>query len=477
MIFPWSKIAGFFLAITAVAFLLYPSEYFRGMMHRRDSDRSVAVGFYKKFLKNNPYHKGATLALAAAYESLAEPEAAAEVLDEFYRHRPGDLKTGLAYLALLENSGRLEEARALRWRLYEDAKDKPSVARSDLESLLYACYQKAVLAQNGSEKLKALTELSRVAEKPEHYLSAIVDFHMAAKNFKELTAIFKEQARKTPSDIKARRNLIYIHRVQGDHEAALDEINAALTISSGSLEFVKDRVAVHAAQGRLALTLADLRLLADKIPQEALWRHDLADNSLRSLPFQEAAAVCRELVEKNPDDQALRKSLIYAYADRKMHAQAAAELEKFVGRYPDDVESLDLLVYERQRAGENDKALASLKNHLARQPGDIKRRRQRAFLLVEAKKFDEAQEALSELVERDGADQEAWWALIYGYSDRKMTAQAASWLEKYIGKFPKEPKAYDELAQSYLLLNDKEKAIHLLKNYFARPARPAGGHP
>src|SRR5579883_3442221 len=105
MIFRWSQVASFFAALAVVGWLVFPSEYFRGQMHRDEGDRSRSIAFYKNYLSKHPFHKGAVEALAQAYENAGRPQEAADLLVAFYRHRRGDEEAGREVLDLLDRAG------------------------------------------------------------------------------------------------------------------------------------------------------------------------------------------------------------------------------------------------------------------------------------------------------------------------------------------------------------------------------------
>lgn len=269
MIFSWSKLAAFFAALIVIAWLIYPNQYFRGLMHRRDSDRSLSVKLYRDYLSRHPHDKSAMLALSAAYEAQADPEAGIPVMEGLYSHRKGDLAVGREYLKLLERSGREAQAQDLRWRLFEDARKGSGTDRRELEELLYGYYQRAVVAQDGVATVRALTALSQIAKNRQSYLSALVRLNMARRDFPELIRLLQELKKDDPSDLYTRLSLIYVFQIRREFAAALREVNEALIVHPDHDALLGARAAIYEAQGRLDLALPDLERLAARQPKVA----------------------------------------------------------------------------------------------------------------------------------------------------------------------------------------------------------------
>lgn len=475
MIFSWTETAGFFAAMLLVGWLIFPSRYFQGLMQRQEGDRSASIAFFKDYLAKNPSHKGAIRALASVFEAVGKPEEALEIEIAFYRKRRGDRDTGKRVLELLERSAPAERVRAFRWELLEDIRRRPGEKRG-VEELAYQAYQDAVAAQDDKDAARALDILELVAAEPKGYQAEALRHWIARRDFAGALRLLEKAASKAPADGETRRMIVRVHRMNHDPKAALRAVELGLKAIPDDPGLIGDRASIHGSLGLWDAAAEDLALLRRLQPAEDSWARDLGHALLEAGRLEEGVKVYESLLRKAEADASNWWPILYAYADRQMHAQASGWAERFVERFPDDEAGIDLLVYQSELLGKPQKAIEVLARRFARRPSDTRRGRALASLLTQEERLGEAALVYDKLLARESQDKDLWMNLAYLHSSTGAYAQAASVMERFVEKFPEDSKGYDELAGIYLSMGERKKAIALLKTYF-RASTAATGPP
>ena len=466
MIFSWLQVCSFFAVMALTGWLVYPSEYFRGQMQREEGDRSHAIRFFTLYLAKHPYHKGATTSLTEAYEAAGRPEEAVEPLLAFYRHRRGDADTGFAVIALLERTGKQERAAAFRWELFRDLSDKPDAPRKRLETLAYTAYQRAAAAQDDAETTRALIALTEVSGEGSGYHGELLRLLLARGEFDKALRLLRDAVKQDPRADDPRRALARIMRLRGDVAGSLQELQAGLAAVPDSLGLRSDRAALNLSQKRWAQAEEDLLILMKRQPNEASWPREIARCLMEQGRIPEAVRLYEGLIQKAPDDRSRWWTVVYAYADRKMHPQAIAVLDRFLRRFPDDTQGIDMMVYQAELSGQFERAIAVLQRRAAAAPGDTARARSLANLLTQEDRTQEAAAVYERLVAKEPEDQDLWRTLAYIYERERDYKKAAGVLERYRERYPEDLKALDELAYDYQAMGEKGKVIELMRGHF-----------
>lgn len=468
-IFTRRELAGFLLALAAVGWFLYPSEYTRGLMHREQGDRSHAIAFFTDYLKRHPYHKGATLALASAYEAAARPGDAIPLVEDFYRHRRGDLETGRLLLDLLERADRPAEAARFRWELVTDLRALPAPPRADLEQLLYGAFEEAASRQDDDGTLKALTALAEVSSSSDAggYRGEMLRLLMARRKLGAAVSMLREAERKDPENVDLRRTVARVLLLDGHPNQALLELQAALKLKPNDVGIVVDRAEIYAKEKRWDLAENEYRRLMTMQPNEAAWPRELGHSLIQRGRFKEGIKYYELLASRDPGDREAAMAVVYAYSDRGDHAAAARKLAERLRSYPDDDEAFDLMVYEYQTAGLQDRAEAALARRVAAHPDDAARRLSLAQLLVDDERYDDAEKQYQALVKLRPDEKNSWIMLAFIEQTQHRYGQAAATLQGYLARNPKDGQAVEQLADVYLQLGQREKAIGVLRGYLA----------
>lgn len=471
MIFSNREAAAFFAVLLLAGWALYPSEYTRGLMHREQGNRARAVEFFRDYLRRHPYHKGATLALANAYEEAGRPEEAIGPMLAFYRHRRGDAETGRAILALLARVGQAKRLAEFRWELFEDAKALPAPPRRFLEELMYKAFQEAAAAQDDKATFRALRALAELTGEGGGYQDEMLRLLMQRRQLDAAVRLLRDASRRQPSNVELRRTLSRVFRLMGDDESALAELQAATAIAPGDASLVNDRYAIFKEGKRWKEAEAELRRLIRLEPRELGWSHELAQVLFEDKRPEEALRVFEALVVRKPGERERWWTLIYALSDRGYQDRAIERTEAFLRRFPWDPEGENMLIYLLQSTGRLDRATDLLKARVAAAPRDPARRAALGSMLLEQERLAEAAEQYRVLTELQPSERENWLLLASVYQTLGDAPAAVALLERYRLRFADDAAMIELLASLYLEQGDRPKAIELLKSTFG----PSGG--
>jgi tetratricopeptide (TPR) repeat protein len=470
MIFSFREISAFFAALLALGWFLYPDEYTRGLMHRQEGDRSAAIAFFRGYLKEHPFHKGATIALAEAYEGAGRPEEGVGPLLELYRSRRGDLDTGRALLGLYDRAGLVEDGRKFFWELVDDAMKLPAAtARKPLEEMLYRSFQRAASSQDDEASLRALAALAQISTESEGYRGEILRLLLARGKLDSAVSILENAAAKAKEPFEIRRTLAQIHRLRKDPKSAARELDALLMARPDDTSVLGDLASLHMEQKDWKEAEKDLRRLVALEPKQTNWHRDLGQCLAQSGRGAEALKLYEELLAQDPSDKERWWTVIYLYADRKDHEKAIAKLESFLKNFPGDAAAFDMIVYQQQQMGDLDAAIATLRRRVAQAPQDAKARKALAQLLFEDERSAEALPHFKALLSLEPDDRENWRNVAYLQASLGDKKAACETLEDYLKRFPDDAKARDQLAETYVALGQRDRAIELLRGFF-KPA-------
>lgn len=473
MIFRWSQVVSFFAALAVVGWLVFPSEYFRGQMHRDEGDRSLSIAFYSDYLSRHPYHKGAMHALAQAYENAARPEEAAALLEAFYRHRRGDGEAGREVLDILDRAKMTEIAKAFRWELFADLKALPVVDKNQLEGLLYEAFQQATTQQDAAGVDKALQALSELGGSGRGYREELLRHLLSRRDFSKALAFLKDEAARKPRDPEPRRMLVRVHRFMNDQSGALASAQEGLRAFPNDPELLSERVDIRFKMNRCSEAIPDLKTLMALQPKNSSWSGNLGACLVKTGRLIEGIRVYEESLKGDPSDEQRWRTVIFAYSDHGLHPEAAAWLERYLKKFPDSAFGLDLLVYEYEIMDRRDEAANLLRRHLARHPKDPARLRALASLMFNANRYEQAAAAYEALIALQPQDKQAWNDLIHLHNDHRAFPEMAAVLKRYRKRFPDEPNATDQYVYVLRRLGQRAKAVSVMRDYLSRVGAPA----
>lgn len=434
MIFSWRKVAAFFALALAAAWLLYPNDYFVGLMKRQRPDREPAARSLERYLEKRPRHRDAAFALADLKESTAEPERAAERLAALYASRPGDLVTGRKWLELLERSGDFAAAQAARWRLYEDLRGRRPRDSRTVEELLYAYYQRALLEEDLPGQEKALRALMAAASSPESYRHELLSLYAEARRWRPMMELLEERLRDAPADLPARLRMAEVLRAQGRLEEALARLDQGLRLKPEEPALLEARVSALESAGRFGEALAGLRRLAELRPSDRRLLKRLAYDSLMAGDLAGAERSYVRLTEEDPSDRRTWLEAFYGFEKAGRPRDAARWLERAAAALPEDLEIGSALARNRLAAGD----------------------------------LEGAERAYAALLARRPRDRKLWMERVYAGYDRGRTERARELLEQFTRLFPEDAEGHELGAHLLESAGRREEAADLLAAYARR---------
>ncbi|MDE2290862.1 MAG: tetratricopeptide repeat protein [Elusimicrobia bacterium] len=466
MIFTRLQIGAFMAVLAGTAWRIYPNAYMQARMYRDQGDRSVAIALYKRYLREHPDDKAATLGLVAAYEAAGRPEDAIGPLESFYEHRRGDMDTGGDLIGLLERSGDFTKADDFRWRLIDDLRELPAAGRAGLDAVLYEALQRAVAAQDDERALRAMALLATLSNDGAAYRDQMVRLLLARGLLDRALAVLRGEERRDPRNADLRVTVARVLTAKGDRAGAFAEIADGLHALPYDPDLLGERAHMLMVDKQWTRAEPDLRTLLRIQPKEDAWQGDLATCLIESGRFDEGLAILDRRRELAPGDARKWWDVIYAYADHGRHAEAAARLETFVARFPSDPDGFDMLVHEDQQAGRPDLAITALERRVQSHPRDTERRKTLIQMLIDQERIPEALAQAKALLAEAPADPAAWMQTASLYHVLRDEKGAAALLERYHALYPDDADAMEELADIYNQLGETDKAISLLQAYF-----------
>ncbi|PIP85163.1 MAG: hypothetical protein CO113_11675 [Elusimicrobia bacterium CG_4_9_14_3_um_filter_62_55] len=466
MIFSKLEVALYLAGTLILGWILYPSEYTRGLMLRQEGDRSEAIAFFESYLERNPYHKGATLALAEAYEAAGRPEEAIAPMNSFYEHRRGDAESGAALMGLLNRTGLDERADEFRWRLVADLRAKRIVPRRQLETILFQTYQEAAARQDDPSAKRALLELASLDEDDADSRDQLLRLMLARGELEAALALLRENLKRDPRDEHVRRLIVRVYRLRREDASALAELDAGLKFAPETVGYLADRAAIRTEHSEWEKAAADYASLKKIEPAEIAWRRELGAALLKLGRVDEGAAELEAVLERRPRERDRWWDLIYAYADNERHAKAAGKLEAYLRQFPEDRKASDMLVYEYRLSGRVEKAIAALEQRVRTVPGDQKSRRSLVSFLRDEERFADCVEHYQILLSQSPKDRSLRPSFAYVQQQLGDTRAAAASFESQIALFPDDKVAMDKLVSLLEKLGERDKAIRILQRHF-----------
>lgn len=475
MIFNWKEVCAFFAALAVVTYLIYPSEYFRGQMHRRSGNRAASIAFFEDYLRRNPYHKGATYALAAAFEGAGRPEEGVPLVLDFYRHRRPDRDAAWTVIRLLERCLRRAEAIDFRMEHAADILAQRHPDRRLAESVLYEAYQRAAAEQDDERTMRALEALASAGGDSGGYMDQALRILIARGRFEDALRRLRASAAAAPKDPEPRRALVRLFRLKGDTAAAFAAAQEALALVPDDVGLLGERAAVFQARGEWGKAEADFRLLIALQPAVEAWPQELARCHIESGRLAEGIKLYDELIARSPEEKDRWWPPVYALSEKGFHDQAADRLERYLARFPSEEKAFKVLIYERQSAGQTPLAVAAVRRRIQSRPRDPALRRNLVFLLQEEDKAGEALEELQALAALTPDDPAILPQVAFLQRSTGRTPDAIQTLRSHIARFPEDMAATEKLAALLSETGDKKGAIEILRATFAPPLPSGAG--
>ena len=174
--------------------------------------------------------------------------------------------------------------------------------------------------------------------------------------------------------------------------------------------------------------------------------------------IDDAKLILDGLLERMPD----HRSVLYQYAqvllrmDRK--DEAATYLEKVIQQEPYYRPAISQLLEIYEESGSWSEAADLLAVLEGQEPGNTELRRQRAYLLLRAERFEESKQILEALLEGDANDAASTFMLAEVLSELRLHAEAEVYFRKALLVRPDDPELLISFGLNQLALDDLDTA-------------------
>ena len=152
--------------------------------------------------------------------------------------------------------------------------------------------------------------------------------------------------------------------------------------------------------------------------------------------FDEAEAIYKSIIEKQPEIAAVYQNLGQLYIAKKDYPAAEAALTKGLEIDPASTDMSTLLARSYQESGQGDKAMALIEKSAGANPTDGRAQFNRGIFLLNANKNEEAQGAFEAAIKADPNMAEAYYRLGALQIGQGKIPEAIQNLEKYLSLNP-----------------------------------------
>lgn len=184
--------------------------------------------------------------------------------------------------------------------------------------------------------------------------------------------------------------------------------------------------------------------------------------------FEEAAALYKGIIERQPDNKEVWWELIYGYSDRGMRKPAIEWLERYLERFPDEEKALEELTSLYQDEGDIDGAVRTIRLLLARNPEDEKRTDALVDVLNSDGRRGEAAKVLRGWIARHPEDAKRTDALIDLLNAEKRYGESIDVLREWRSRHPEDRERLGALLDLLGFLKRYEESVRELRAWLER---------
>lgn len=164
---------------------------------------------------------------------------------------------------------------------------------------------------------------------------------------------------------------------------------------------------------------------------------------------------------------AIKDDLVKAAAllDAKQFAEARAIYERLAAQFPQVKQFRPLIARTYHEEGNSVKAIEALREAVAADPDNVEVTLLLGNILIEAGQDDEGRKVLASVDDAKVTDPTVYLNLGIAMINERKHAEAITWLDKVIARFPADPDAYYYRGISYLSLQKPAEAKADLQKY------------
>jgi tetratricopeptide (TPR) repeat protein len=217
--------------------------------------------------------------------------------------------------------------------------------------------------------------------------------------------------------------------------------------------------------------LKALSILAAHSPEGASFRDQMVRLLLSRGLLERALAVLREELRAAPKNADLLRVIVRIHRAMGNAGAALGDIATGLGHVPDHVGLLADRADMMMEAKRWTDAEADFRTLMRLEPAEEAWPHELARCFLEGGRFADGIAQLEAIRDRDPADPKRWWAIVYAYTDRGMNAEAVPALERLRARFPDDLHALDALVYTHQQLGRNGLAVRLLE---ARARRAPG---
>ena len=164
---------------------------------------------------------------------------------------------------------------------------------------------------------------------------------------------------------------------------------------------------------------------------------------------------------------AIKEDLVKAAAllDAKQFAEARAIYERLAAQYPTVKQFRPLIARTYHEEGNSAKAIESLRQAVAADPDNVEVTLLLGNMLIEDGQDDEGRKVLASIDDAKVTDPTVYLNIGIAMINKREQAEAITWFDKVIARFPADPDAYYYRGISYLSLQKPAEAKADLQKY------------
>ncbi len=193
-----------------------------------------------------------------------------------------------------------------------------------------ALYCLGVYYLNLDDSARCESHLAKaVALEPDniHYKEALASFYLRKRNKAKATPVLEDMVRCNPSRSDVLAQLVNIYMDAGNYREAIRALDRIELLEGRNVSVTMEKFRLYRELKEEGKAFAELEMLAADNPNDLSYRVLVGDQYLAAQQPEKALAVYREVQQREPDNQALRMSLLDYYKQTGQDSLYQAQLD------------------------------------------------------------------------------------------------------------------------------------------------------
>ena len=341
---------------------------------------------------------------------------------------PGDSQALRSRMNFLRAARRFEEAEQAAAEAVERRPDDPDVHTAA-----------AWVASDQDHYDEAVSRVERalaIDPRDSQALRSRIDFLLTARRFEEAEQAAAEAIERRPDDPDVHTTAAWVASSQDHYDEAISRVERALAIDPRNSQALRSRMNFLRWARRFSEAEEAAAEAIERRPDDPDVHTTAAEVASSQDHYDEAISRVERALAIDPrDSQALRSRIGFLLTARRFEEaeQAAAEA---IERRPDDPDVHTTAAWVASSQDHYDEAIGRVERALAIDPGDSQALRGRIDFLLTARRFEEAEQAAAEAIERRPDDPDVHTAAAWVASDQDREDEAVSRVERALAIDP-----------------------------------------